>query len=564
MSKLFTTVKKSKPKRSNFNLSEEMKLSCNFGQIIPICVKETLPGDKFKINTELLVKFAPLKAPVMHRIKVKVDYFYVPLFQLTSQFEKFINPKINDPIHPSVILPYFTPKSCLGNSTRGSVGSLADYMGLPISQTSWKSNSEDKLSIFPFAAYQHIYNSFFRDENAEKLPSEGGPQVTSSTQLLYDPLTYKDFQGDISTTGLTVYQLPALFALRTCCWKKDYFTSALPSPQAGDDVMLPISTSTQIAADGKMIFRSDGDEDNYFAAQSPELSLRRDSDNNSLGYLNSEDVVDSEGDPTDGDLKYAGGLKGLSTNAGISINNLRKLFSLQRFKELSERGGTRYIEVLRNFFAETAPDLYFDRPMYLGGYVQPIQIGETVQTSETTLSGTAGFAQGTRAGLAHAYGKTKTVSFRARFHGYVIGVLRIIPEATYSQGVERMWTRQSIFDFAWPQFANIGEQEIKNKEIFANGDSHDDEVFGYTPRYAEYKEGHCHIAGEFRTSLDYWHFGRTFANLPALNKSFLNMDTMDYDPFNVISSQNEHVYVNLYNTIYCKRNLPYYGTPSLL
>lgn len=548
MSKLFTTVKKAKVKRSSFNLSEEVKLSCNFGQIIPICLKETLPGDVFKISTELLIKLAPLQAPVMHRLKAKVDYFYVPNFQLTKVFEKFINPKVNTSANP-VVLPYFTP-SVMAEFCE--LNSLADYFGLPVTQLGWLNSGNDKLTPLPFMAYQHIYNCYFRDQNAEKLPSEGGPVAAENTLFVLDDLS-TNIEGDIAEE-FSAQQLESMFILRNCCWKKDYFTSALPSPQAGDDVMIPIGAPVTIGADGFMKYQVDPDESEEplpFTGFYPEYYEEGSDDRIAPMAIN---------DNGGSFLYYKGGLKGESTGAGVSINNLRKLFSLQRFKELAERGGTRYIEILRNFFGETAPDLYFDRPAYLGGSVQPITIGETVQTSSSTEDS----AQGHRAGIANSYGKTKTVKFRSRFHGYLIGVLRIIPEATYQQGVERMWTRKSIYDFAWPQFANLGEQEIYNKEIYANGDSHDDEIFGYTPRYAEYKESHCHVCGEFRTTLNYWHFGRQFANLPQLNKAFLNMDTMNYTPFNVTEDETSHCYVNLYNKIYAKRNLPYYGTPSLL
>lgn len=540
MSKLFTTVKKGKVKRSTFNLSEEVKLSCNFGQIIPILCKETLPGDSISISTELLIKFAPLMAPVMHRLKAKVDYFYIPNFQLTTVFEKFINPKLNTTANP-IVLPYTTPKqlTTVWNNWK-DIGGLADYFGLPVTQSSWCQNSEQPISILPFLAYQHVFNSYFRDQNAQLLKSEGATgdyQPGDPCDIDYT----KDLQGMYVGSG---NNFSNIFRLRNCCWKKDYFTSALPSPQAGDDVLLPITTSQQISEDGVFTFQEADEYRNVEINDNGELFFRD---------MNEEHQL----------LHYEGGLQVEGGNAGISINNLRKLFSLQKFKELAERGGTRYIEILRNFFNETAPDLYFDRPLYLGGSVQPINIGEVVQTSQTT-EGAEASPQGMRAGIANSYGKTKTVHFRSRFHGYVIGVLRILPEATYQQGLERMWTRQSIYDFAWPQFANLGEQEIYNREIYANGDNNDNGIFGYTPRYSEYKTGHCHVCGQFRNNLDYWHFGRVFSNLPQLNKSFLSMDTVSYEPFHVTSPNTEHCYVNLYNTIYAKRSLPFYGTPGLL
>lgn len=548
---IFTQVKRPKVKSSNFNLSEEVKLSCNFGELIPILCKEVLPSDKFEISTELLIKLAPLKAPVMHRLKAKVDYFLVPNYQLTSQFEKFINPKVNTAANP-VVLPWNTANSIYQRRPSGGtlVGSLADYLGLPITQSAFMQSST-KISMLPFIAYQHIYNCFYRDENLE--PIENASPTTTSLYLVD---TYKDMVASQSWGNIVgSEQMSNLLKLRTSAWKKDYFTSALPSPQAGDDVMLPL-----VGGDMNVVFNPTAADTAGWVASNGHSS----SAYTGLGYEQGDPMIPYFNPSTPGDPEYAfydpnGSLKvDTSDTPSISVNNMRKLFSLQRFKELAERGGTRYPELVQNFFGAFLPDIYFDRPIYLGGQVQPIQIGEVVQTSSSTTDSALGY----RGGIGSSYGKTKTVRFKSKFHGYVIGILRILPEATYSQGIERMWTRETIYDYAFPQFAHLGEQEIFNKEIYAQGTDADNQVFGYTPRYAEYKEGHCHVCGEFRNTLEYWHFGRKFANAPQLNKTFVMMDQMNYDPFNVTSATTEHVYVNLYNNIKARRPLPYFGTPG--
>lgn len=538
---IFTHVKRPKVKSSNFNLSEECKLSCNFGELIPILCKEVLPSDKFEISTELLIKLAPMKAPIMHRLKAKVDYFLVPNYQLTSRFEKFINPKVNTAANP-IELPkmtafgigYYTKQ--VNNNTL--IGSLADYLGLPVTQTSFFSSDAVKVSLLPFVAYQHIYNTFYKDENMQ-------PDGDSS---LYPVAKYIDALAPNQD-----YDIKNLLTLRHSAWKKDYFTSALPSPQAGDDVLLPLA-----GGDMSVVFDPVSAPNAKWVNASGELpeaatGIEEVVEGNCVPYFSPTSLNEEAFYDPNGSLKVD-----TSDTPSISINTMRKLFSLQRFKELAERGGTRYPELVQNFFGAFLPDIYFDRPIYLGGQVQPIQVGEVVQTSQTTNDSMLA----TRGGIASSYGKTKTVKFKSKFHGYVIGILRILPEATYSQGVERMWTRETIYDYAFPQFANLGEQEIFNREIYAQGTDADKGVFGYTPRYAEYKEGHCHICGEFRNTLEYWHLGRKFATAPALNKTFVMMDQMNYQPFAVTTDASEHCYVDLYNNIKARRPLPYFGTPK--
>lgn len=544
---IFTKVKAPKLPSSVFNLSHEAKLSCNMGDLVPILCQEILPGDKFKVSTELLIKMAPLKAPVMHRLTAYVHYFFVPTFQVNNVFEKFINPKVN--VDNSIVLPFVAPSELNATgqvgpngNTGGFIGSLADYLGLPVTQSSWLSQTKQNggyILLDPFRCYQHIYNSYYRDQNLEPLE---GANPASSSLFLVD--MYKDQQGDPygNTYG---NQFVQLFKLRKRAWAKDYFTSALPSPQAGDDVLVPMSVNIKPDGDG-MYFKKGSTPS---TPASGALNIEVD-EGASSGYLTDDDQ-DA--------LVYQSGLKGV--NGSATINDLRRAMALQRFKELAERGGTRYSEMVRNFFGAFLKDYWVDRPIFLGGQKQQIKVGEVVQTSSNTND----WALGYRGGIAQSYGKTKYVTLSAPCHGYLFGILSIRPEGTYQQGLERMWSRKSIYDFAFPQFANLGEQEILQQEIFVTGtDSDNKTVFGYTPRYAEYKTGHCHVSGEFRNTLAYWHFGRIFDNAPTLSKEFVMMGSVPTRPFNVTDASTEHVYVDLYNTITARRRLPYFGTPSVL
>lgn len=550
--KLFTTVSRERILLSVFPAGGERKLSMNMGALVPVVCKETIPGDTFKAATELLIKFAPLKAPVMHRMRAYVDYFFVPNFQLTNVFDDFINPAVNTPSNP-VALPVFKPKEAADNSLL-ELSSLADYLDLPVQQSAWKASSKSRsLSVLPFMAYQHVYNTYYRDQTLQ--PIDGVDPTDTDLYLEGD----QDVQGNIYPEGASpdLTQYKNLFKLRYSAWKKDYFTSALPTPQAGPDVEIPFVPGEIVSGGNPLVFTS---EDAEFDPAQPSLRLLVDEEDYTTASLINSTVATPSVGPV---LEYASGLE-ISPVAGqgLTVNNFRQLFAIQHFKELYARGGKRYPEVTYNFFGVPLPDLYVDRPAYLGGMYQDVSVGEVLQTSQST-SGDFGSAQGYRAGVASLYGQSKSFRYMCRMHGFIIGLLRVLPEATYMQGIERMWTRDSVYDYAWPQFANIGEQEIYNREIYVDGTDDDDKVFGYAPRYAEYKDSCSHVNGDFRTSLKYWHFGRNFETRPLLNETFIKADQISTDPFNVTDPTVDKLYVHMYLKATVRRALPFYGTPGL-
>lgn len=564
---IFSKIAQKAPKSSVFNLSHESKLSCNMGDLIPILCQEVLPSDSFKISTELLIKLAPLKAPMMHKVKAYVHYFFVPTYQINTVFQDFINPKVNS--DNSIILPFCWPKNVYDYTDKyqnSLVGSLADYLGLPVNSsymntfngTEGADTRAGKLLIDPFRVYQHIYNEYYRDQNLEFNSGD------SLTDPLFPVEKFRDMSGSCMLS-MTINEMKQLFKLRKRAWAKDYFTSALPSPQAGDDVLIPMSG--EIVSDGTPFgIGSNMDADYIEDPLGYTTAFLNDSDNKLKAGFNLR-AIDQGGDEQEfGPLYYKSGLK--SVNGSATINDLRRAMALQRFKELAERGGTRYSEMVRNFFGAFLKDYWVDRPIFLGGMSQNVTVSEVLQQSGTQDvliddESTTAFL-GTRAGVGNAYGKTRTVSFKSPCHGYIMGILSLRPEAVYCQGVERMWCRHSLFDWAFPQFARMGEQEIWNSEIYAQNSSENDGVFGYTPRYAEYKHGHSHIAGAFRNSLDYWTMTRKFTELPTLSKDFVQMNKINYEPFAVTSDNVEHCYVDLYNKVIARRPLPYFGTPSVI
>lgn len=542
MNPLYNSVARERIPINSFPQGGERKLSMKMGQIVPIYCRETIPGDTFKAATELLIKFAPLKAPVMHRIRAYVDYFFVPNLQVCKPFENFINPAVNTPDNP-VVLPVITPAAINAEGKLG-IGSLADYLDLPVQQSAWaQSENSEPISVLPFRVYQHVYNQYFRDETLQ--PLEGDP----TTITLYQ-MADIDKQGDVTEDLEDSNQIDQMLSLRYSAWKKDYFTSALPTPQAGPDVEIPFTPGV-IRADGPLQVEG---SDTQLVTGSAAVNLY------------ATDEIGELGIPVSGShnaLEYSSGLEIQAVpGSGLTVNAFRMMFALQHFQELQSRGGKRYPEVTWNFFGVRLPDLYVDRPAYLGGMYQDVTVGEVLQTSQST-TGESGSAQGYRAGVASLYGKTKTMRYRCKMHGFILGVLRVLPEAVYFQGVERMWTRTSIYDYAWPQFGNIGEQEIFNRELYVDGTAEDKKVFGYGPRYADWKDGCSHVNGEFRTSLRYWHFGRFFTERPLLNEAFIMADQVSTDPFNVTDPTEDKLYVHMYTRASVRRALPYWGTPGL-
>lgn len=512
---IFSKVKMSRPRLNKFDLSHERKFSLNMGDIVPIMCQEILPGDKFRVSSEIMMRFAPLLAPIMHRVNVTTHYFFVPNRLVWNEWEDFITGGREGTSMP--VAPWINNgviKDYTGN------GSLGDYMGLPDISAS-TSEYETKFSVLPFRAYQMIYNEYYRDQNLQEEVNYGGH---GSGQQLND--------GTI----------PALFALRKRAWEKDYFTSALPWAQRGPEVQIPIE------GEGGVTYRThntvvdeNGDPIDVTGLESIPSP--------SAGTL----VDSSTGDPV--------GIRNIASvfvdNVNTTINDLRRSIKLQEWLEKNARGGARYIEQILSHFGVQSSDARLQRPEYLGGGRQPCVISEVLSTYQAPEG--EGNPQANMAGHGISVGNTNRFSRRFEEHGYVIGVMSVLPRTTYQQGVPRHFSRFDKFDYAWPEFAHLGEQEIKNKEVyFAETDTNED-TFGYTPRYAEYKYAPSTVHGEMRSSLAFWHMGRIFETPPVLNADFVTSN-----PTSRIFAveDGEKLYVQMYNHVSALRPLPYFGTPT--
>lgn len=497
--------------RNLFDLSHEVKLTCEMGKLVPILCEEVVPGDTFRVSTDMVVRMAPMLAPIMHNVNVYTHFFFVPNRIIFDKWEDFITGGVNGA--DSTVAPTITSPSG-GFAT----SSLADYLGVPTGVAGLQ------VSALPFRAYAKIYNDYYRDENLQTevgLSTAAGTDTTTSTALL------------------------------DRCWQHDYFTNALPWTQRSTlgAVKLPLGSIAPVTSDG--VLRLNGSNISWGANGTP---LAVNSGSNSV-------IVDSGAASSySGGLVYKSGLKAdLSAATSADVNDIRYAFQVQRFLEKMARGGARYIEVIRSHFGVKSSDSRLQRPEYLGGGRSPIMISDVLQTSAddgqpTPLATMAG----------HGYSAQRSHQFKRFFeeHGWIIGIMSIMPRSTYQQGLEKKWSRDTRYSYYWPVFSHLGEQAIYNKEIYAQGTSADSGIFGYQPRYQEYRKSYSKVHGDFRSSLNFWHLGRIFSSLPVLNGDFVKCD-----PSNrifAVTSATDHLWIDMYHKIKALRPIPKFGDPGYI
>ncbi len=540
--------------RSTFDRSASVKTSFNAGDIVPFFLEEVLPGDTFNVKSSKVVRMQTLLTPMMDNVYLDTYYFFVPNRLVWKHWKEFNGENTESAWIPETT--YEVPQITSPADTGWAVGTIADYFGIPTGIPNLS------VSALPFRAYALIMNEWFRDQN------------------LSDPLVVPDDDATVAgvNTGTFVSDVAKGGKPYVAAKYHDYFTSCLPSPQKGPDVPIPSATTGNFPvvsiADApidhslftgplKWINRVDGTPvvGSSAGGRLSAVGIKSDS-TTGIAAGNVGGVNAPNGDVVPSNL-YALSSGGL----GASINQLRLAFQIQKLYERDARGGSRYIEILKSHFGVTSPDARLQRPEYLGGNRVPININQVIQQSGTGSGSST--PQGTVVGMSQTTDSHADFIKSFTEHGFIIGVMVARYDHTYQQGLDRLWSRKDRFDYYWPVFANIGEQAVKNKEIYAQGNAEDDEVFGYQEAWADYRYKPNRVTGEMRSSyaqsLDVWHLADDYSQRPSLSDSWIREDKTNIDRVLAVTSANSNqFFADVYVQNRATRPMPMYSVPGLI
>ena len=541
--------------RSTFDRSASVKTSFNVGDIVPFFLEEVLPGDTFDVRTSKVVRMQTLLTPMMDNVYLDSYYFFVPNRLVWKHWKEFNGENTESAWLPTT--QYSVPQ-ITSPASGWSVGTVADYFGLP---TGIENLS---VSALPFRAYALVMNEWFRDQNLQD------PLVVPVDDATVAGVNSGNFVTDCAKGGK-----PYIAAKY-----HDYFTSCLPSPQKGPDVTLSVASQGDLPVVTKT--------EHVPTTSYPSLSLARSKSSSFVRapqgnlYVANVSGSDSFGDysepvsgggnvPIDylGNGLYPSNLWAQNSGNAIvaTINQLRMAFQIQKLYERDARGGTRYIEVLKSHFGVTSPDARLQRPEYLGGNRVPINVNQVIQQSGTGAG--ADTPQGTVVGMSQTTDSSHDFIKSFTEHGYIIGVMVARYDHTYQQGIERHWSRKTRFDYYWPVFANIGEQAVLNKEIYAQGTAKDNEVFGYQEAWSDYRYKPNRVTGEMRSayqqSLDVWHLADDYNSLPSLSDSWIREDKNTVDRVLAVKSNvSNQLFADIFVQNRATRPMPMYSIPGLI
>lgn len=520
----FTMIPKADIPRSSFDCQSTHKTTFDAGYLVPVYVDEVLPGDTFKLNMTAFARLATPLYPIMDNMMMDSFFFFVPNRLIWSNWQKFMGQQTN----PGDSISYVVPQQ-VSPAGGYAIGSLQDYMGLPTVGQVSSGQTVSHCAFWP-RAYNLIWNEWFRDENLQNsvvVDTGDGPDTVSNYTLLR--------RGK----------------------RKDYFTSALPWPQKGTAVTLPLGSTAPLVGSAQLKTGSAYTGNNNGQLSIPGTGVQNINIGGATGdngmYIN---------------LATSGLYADLSQATAATINQLRQSFQIQKLLERDARGGTRYTEIIRSHFGVISPDARLQRPEYIGGGSTPLNINPIAQNTATGITGGStplGNLAGMGTVLAHNHGFTQSFTE----HGVIIGLVSIRADLTYQQGMARMWSRSTRYDFYFPAFATLGEQAVLNKEIYVTGTSTDNDVFGYQERWAEYRYYPSRISSLFRSTasgtIDGWHLAQKFTSLPSLNNTFIQ-DTPPVSRVVAVGSaaNGQQFIFDSFFDVKKARPMPMYSVPGLI
>ena len=477
----FAMVPKADIPRSSFDTQYAHKTTFDAGFLVPIYCDEVLPGDTHRVKMTAFARLATPLFPVMDNLHLDTFFFFVPNRLVWENWVKFMGEQTNPGDSISYVVPTIT-------STAGGygVGTVYDHLGLPTAGQITGTNTVTH-NVLPLRAYNLIYNEWFRDEN------------------LQNSIPFRTTDSGDSVSD---------FTLRRRGKRKDYFTGALPWPQKGQSVSLPLGTTAPVYGDTQLKMQG------LSSGISASMTY-----SNTVGFTTPTGLLNGEAIRVAPATVGGSGLYAdLSAATAATINQLRQSFQIQKLLERDARGGTRYTELLRAHFGVTPQDYRLQRPEYIGGGSTYVNINPIAQTSATSVTGSA-TPQGNLAAMGTALAQGHGFTYAAQEHGYIIGLVSVRADLTYQQGLPKMWSRSTRYDFYFPVFATLGEQAVLNKEIYVQGTADDNNVFGYQERWAEYRYKPSQITSLMKSTsagtIDAWHYAQRFTSLPTLNSTFI-------------------------------------------
>lgn len=520
----FASVPTANIQRSSFDRSHGVKTTFDEGFLVPFYLDEVLPGDTHQLSLTAFARMNTLIKPIMDNVHLDFFFFFVPNRLIWDNWQKFCGEQTNPGDSISFQVPTITTPITIAEK------SLGDYLGLPL----YVANSLTPVSALPFRAYNLIFNQWFRDQNligSVGVPTTDGPDALGSYSLLR--------RGK----------------------RHDYFTGCLPQPQRGaTPVSIPLGSTAAVAISPSGTLGFDTGAATNVTRFHP----------TAVGANST--VLQTSASTNTADYRYNTGLVGvadLSTATAATINSLRQAFQVQRLLERDARGGTRYVEILRAHFGVVSPDARLQRPEYLGGGSLPVTVNPVAQTagtgatgSSTPLANLGGFSLAAGGGIGFSKSFVE--------HGLVMGLVCARADLSYQQGLDKLWSRSTRYDFYWPAFANLGEQAVLTKEIYSTGAAADANVFGYQERWAEYRYKPSRITGTFRSNaavpLDVWHLAQKFTSAPTLSQAFIEEPTGATGPmYRVLAVPTEsHFLFDSYLRLRSTRPMPTYSVPGMI